>query len=153
MVVGPLIFMLFSIIELGVIFLLTATLDNATADTARTIRTGAVQTAGNSSATTIRDSICSKLGWLAATCHRDLSVDVRTYAQFNNPTAPNPINNGAWDESALTYNPGAAGEIVMVRAYYRWKLLTPFLNFGGMQKLGTGEKLVMSAATFRNEPF
>ena len=151
-VAAPLLFMLFSIIELAVVFMVTATLENATTDTARTIRTGAVQTAGGSSATTIRNTICSKLSWLQAQCQTNLSVDVRTYAQFNNPSAPDPVTNGVFDPTALAYSPGAQGSIVLVRAFYRWKLITPFLN-GGLQRLNGGVTMMTAAATFRNEPY
>lgn len=148
----PLFFMLFAIIELALVYLLSSTLENATSDAARTIRTGAVQTSGGGSATAIRNAICDKLGWLQAQCQSNLSVDVRTYSQFANPTAPNPINNGNFDNTALMYAPGQQGDIVMVRAYYRWKLLTPFLN-GGLQRLNNGVSLITAAATFRNEPY
>ncbi len=151
-VIAPLLFMLFSIIELALVFMVTSTLDNATSDTARTIRTGAVQTAGGSSATTLRNTICTKLGWLANQCQANLSVDVRTYTQFANPSQPNPINNGSFDSTQLTYAPGVQGDIVLVRAFYRWKLITPFLN-GGLQRLNNGVTLLTAAATFRNEPY
>ncbi len=47
-------------------------------------------------------------------------MDVRTYPQFNNPAAPSPITNGKFDKTALIYSPGAKGDIVLVRAFYRW---------------------------------
>jgi Flp pilus assembly protein TadG len=152
LVVFPLIFMLGAIMELALVFLVSSTLENATSDTARTIRTGAVQTAGGGSANSIRDAICAKLGWLQSQCSTNLSVDVRTYAQFSNPNAPNPINNGKFDSTALTYDAGAQGDIVLVRAFYRWTLLTPFLK-GGLQNLDGGVTMLTAATTFRNEPY
>jgi Flp pilus assembly protein TadG len=152
LVVAPLLFMLFAIIELALVFLVSSTLDNATTQTARTIRTGAVQTAGGSTATSIRNTICANLGWLQAQCQTNLSVDVRTFSQFTNPTIPDPVSNGVFNTGSLTYAPGAQGDIVLVRAFYRWKLITPFLN-GGLQRLNNGVTMLTASATFRNEPY
>lgn len=161
LVVAPLLFMIFAILELAIVFMVSSTLENATTDTARTIRTGAVQTAGGASKTTIRNAICARLGWLQAQCQTNLSVDVRTYAAFNNPTIPDPIvtttlPNGTttrtFDETRVAYNGGVQGDIVLVRAFYRWKLITPYLS-GGLERLDGGVTMLTSAATFRNEPY
>ena len=152
-VVTPLIFMLFSILELAAVFLVTATLDNATNDAARAIRTGATQTSGGGSATTLRDSICAKLGWLQSTCAANLTVDVRTYSQFSNQAAPSPVTNtNTFDPKVLAYSAGSQGDIVLVRAFYQWQLITPYL-YGGLQKLSGGKDLIIATATFRNEPY
>jgi Flp pilus assembly protein TadG len=152
LVIAPLLFMLFAIIELALVFMVSSTLDNATSDTARTIRTGVVQTSGGCTTTTFRNAICAKLGWLANQCQANLSVDVRTFSQFANPNAPNPVNNGVFDPTQLKCAPGVQGDIVLVRSFYRWKLLTPFLN-GGLQRLNNGVTMLTAAATFRNEPY
>ena len=130
-VAAPLFFMLFSILELAAVFLVTATLDNATTQAVRSIRTGATQTSGGGSASSLRDSICSDLGWLQSTCSANLSVDVRTYSQFSNQNAPSPITtSNNFDPTQLAYSTGKQGDIVLVRAFYQWKLLTPYL-YGG----------------------
>jgi Flp pilus assembly protein TadG len=136
------------------VFLVSATLENATSDTARTIRTGAVQTgaAANNTAAKVRDTICGKLGWLQSQCSTNLSVDVRTYTQFNNPNAPSPVTNGAFDSTKLTYDPGEQGDIVLVRAFYRWTLLTPFLK-NSLSNLNNGVTMITATSMFKNEPY
>ena len=148
----PLLFMLFSIVELGLVFMISTSLDNATTNAARTIRTGAVQTAGGATATTFRNAICTNMSWMGSQCQSNLSVDVRTYTQFANPNSPDPVTNNTFDQTALAFTPGAACNIVLVRAFYQWPLVTPFL-VGGLQKLSGGKALITAASTFRNEPY
>jgi len=151
LVAGPLFLMLCAVLELGFIFLLSATLDNATASIARTIRTGSI--GPNATADTFRDKICEGLGWLQGRCESELSVDVRTFANFSNMNPPNPVTeSGAFDKGQLVYQPGGPGDIVLVRAFYPWKLLTPYLS-GGLSRLDDGSALMTAATTFRNEPY
>jgi Flp pilus assembly protein TadG len=154
LVAAPLLFMLFSIIELALVFMVSSSLENATTEVARTIRTGAIQTAGGGSQTAFRNAICAKIGWMQASCQANLSVDVRTYAQFANQNAPDPVNSATktFNSGATTYSVGVQGDIVLVRAFYRWKLISPFLK-GGLERLSGGVTLLTAAATFKNEPY
>lgn len=148
----PLLFLLFSLLELALIFLISTTLENATYNAARTIRTGQMQTSGSSSAASLKSSICASLAWLGSQCTSKVDVDVRTYANFTNPTIPDPISNGTFNSAAVTWQPGTPGQIVLVRAFYRWTLVTPFLN-GGLQRLNGGVSVLQAASLFRNEPY
>lgn len=151
LVAGPLFLMLCAVLELGFVFLLSSTLDNATMEIARTVRTGRVDP--NATADTFRNQICDKLGWLQGRCQDDLSIDVRTFSGFSNMNPPNPVSSsGAFDKGQLAYQPGGPGDIVLVRAFYQWKLLTPYLN-GGLSRLDDGSALLTAATTFRNEPY
>jgi len=152
MVAAPLLFMLFAVMELALVFLVSSSLENATAEAARTIRTGAVQTAGGGSKDGFRNDVCGRLGWLQDQCQTNLSIDVRTYTQFANQNAPDPVSNQTWNEASTIFSVGEPGDIVLVRSFYRWKLITPFLN-GGLERLSGGVTLLTAAATFRNEPY
>jgi Flp pilus assembly protein TadG len=152
MVALPLLFLLFSLLELAIVFLISVTLENATYNAARTIRTGQMQTSGMASAASLKTAICSNLTWLGSSCSSRLEVDVRTYANFTNPTIPDPVSGGAFNAAALTFTPGNAGDIVLVRAFYKWPLLTPFLN-GGLQRLSGGITVLTAASLFKNEPY
>jgi Flp pilus assembly protein TadG len=139
------------IIEIGLIFIVSTTLENATSDTARMIRTGQLQTVGGATASTFATQICTELSWLGS-CASNLNVDVRTFSQFSAITAPQPIKNNAFDPTAMTFQMGGPGDIVVVHAYYQWSLFTPLMN-QGLQNLSGGKMLITSAATFRNEPY
>ena len=142
----PFLLLVFAIIELGLVFLVSLTLENAVYDVGRTIRTGEVQTAGRSAAT-FKSAICTEMSWLGSACSSALSVDVRTFAGFSasgaalNTAKP---NTPCWD-------PGGPGSIVLVRAYYNWPLVTPLLQTG--LQTSNGKRMVTAAAAFANEPY
>ena len=147
----PFITLLFGVLELGLIFMVQTTLENASYTVARQIRTGELQTAGGT-ASTFKTAMCNEMGWLGATCSSALNVDVRTFTQFSNVTAPSPVTSGAFDPSKTSFTPGNPGDIVLVRCFYTWTLFTPVLSTG-LQNLSGGKRLLTAAVTFRNEPY
>jgi hypothetical protein len=54
--------------------------------------------------------------------------------------------------TTFEYDPGDAGEIVVVRTFYEWPLHTNLLGLG-LANLSNGKRLIASATAFRNEPF
>ena len=152
MVALPLLMLLFSVLELAMIFLISTTLENATYNAARQIRTGSFQGGGSPTAASFKTAVCSSLSWLGSSCSSNVEVDVRTYASFTNPNIPDPVSNGTFNTGALSFTPGNAGDIVLVRAFYKWTLLTPFLN-GGLQRLNGGVSLITASSLFKNEPY
>ncbi|MGZ3298464.1 MAG: TadE/TadG family type IV pilus assembly protein [Asticcacaulis sp.] len=151
LIAAPLVFMICACIELGLVILVSVTLDNATDIASRGIRTG-VTNGTNSSAGTFKQSICDNMGWLAASCPSSLTIDVQTYTSFANVPLTDPVTGGKLVTAGLGYNPGSGSQIEMVRAYYDWPLFTPFLQ-AGLATLSNGDALISSKAVFRNEPF
>jgi len=147
----PFLGLLFGIVELGMIYLISTTLDDATMAAARQIRTGQLQTAG-ATASSFTTLICSDMSWLGSSCAANLSVDVRTFASFSSTDIPEPITNGQFQTTSLMFQTGGPGDIVLVRAFYPWTLVAPFLD-GAIANLGNGQMLIESATTFRNEPY
>ena len=152
LVATPFFLLLFGIIELAFIFLVSSSLENATAQAARTIRTGELQNGGAATATAFKAAVCAKFGWLQSDCTTNLSVDVRTYPTFASVTAPQVISNGTFNTGALTFAPGGPDDIVVVRTYYQWPLIAPMVS-QAMQQLNGGKALLTSTAAFRNEPY
>lgn len=147
----PFITLLFGVLELGIIFMVQTTLENAAYTVARKIRTGETQTAGGNAAS-FKTAMCTEMGWLGSTCSANLNVDVRTFTQFSSVTAPSMLTNGAFDSSKTTFTTGGPGDIVLVRCFYTWTLFTPVLS-SGLQNLSGGKRLLTAAVTFRNEPY
>ena len=59
-----------------------------------------------------------------------------------------------WEEEnagQTTFDTGGPSQIVLVRAYYPWKLYVPLAS-GALDKTG-GKTLLTSITTFRNEPY
>ena len=140
------------IIEIGMIYVVATTLEDATNSAAREIRTGQLQTQGNATAVSFVGTICGQLGWLGPACNSNLNVDVRTFSSFSSVSAPQPVKNGKFDPTALTFSTGGPGDIVVVRAYYQWALFTPMMN-QVLDTVSGGKTLITAAATFRNEPY
>lgn len=152
LIATPFIFMLMSVFDLGLIYMAQVSLDSATAQTARTIRTGQLQKAGGATASTFASSVCSNMTWAGTNCSSNLSVNVQVFTSFSNASSPNPVTNGQFSSANLTFNAGNAGDIVLVTAYYQWTPLTPFLS-QGLKLLNNGATLLTSSAAFRNEPY
>lgn len=143
----PFILMVFAIIELGLVFLVSLTLESAVTDVGRTIRTGQVQTSGGTAAT-FKTAVCAKMNWLGTQCSTNLALDVRTFSDY--ATSNTSASTGTVP-TTMNWNPGAAGSIVLIRAYYTWPLITPLLNTG-LQN-ASGKRIIYAATAFTNEPY
>ncbi len=150
----PFFALLLGIIEIGMIYLISTTLEDATGNAARLIRTGSLQTqATTETASAFQAAICNKLSWLGSQCTSKLEVDVRTFAQFQSVSLPSPVANGKLQpQSQLQFTMGGPGDIVLVRAYYPWTLIAPALD-GMTSQTSGGQLLITATATFRNEPY
>ena len=89
----PFCVLLFSILELAIIFFITAALDHGTAQAARQIRTGELQASETSKTAQLkafRDRICEEMAGLAD-CDTRLRVDLVSDVSFTTATLP-PVN-------------------------------------------------------------
>jgi Flp pilus assembly protein TadG len=145
----PFFALLFAILELGLVFMVSTNLESATDQAARQIRTGEVQTAGGTAAT-FKTAICAQM--VVSDCASNLKIDVRTFDQFADVDTSDPVKDGKFDDTKLRFAPGGPEDIVLVRAYYQWTLITPMLNTA-MQSLANGKRLISATATFQNEPY
>jgi Flp pilus assembly protein TadG len=149
---APFIALLFALLELGMVFMVSTTLEAATDEVSRQIRTGQVQTNGGD-ANTIKTAICNQMSWLGGNCAASLNLDVRTFTSFAAQGAPpNPVPGGAVKPGNFCWDPGGAGSVVLVRAYYTWTLVVPVLN-AGLVNAGGNKRLITSAVSFKNEPY
>ena len=156
LVATPFLALLMGIVELALAFTASVALDNAVQAASREIRTGELQSPSGASAQEVsrlafRDAICDGMGFMEADCKSNLYVDVSTIDQFSNIALSDPVQNGKFDPGALNFQTGSASSIVLVRAYYRWKLFAPLMN-QALVKLND-ETLLTSVTTFRNEPY
>ena len=149
MVALPFCLMMFAILELGLVFVTDAVLENATIETGRLVRTGQAREAGMTAAQ-FKDGVCARMSVLAADCPNRLTVDVRIIPQFNT-APPDPMASGKFDATNLTYTNGQPGNLVLVRVWYRQPLLTPFMA-QGLSRLNDGTVRMTSTTAFRNEP-
>ena len=150
MIAAPFFFLLFAMIEIAAVFLTGTVLENAVLEASRQIRTGQAQSGGMSQAG-FRQEVCDRIG-VVGSCDR-LEIDVKVFQDFGDVDQSSPIDEGGeMDTSDFGWDPGDAGDIVLVRVFYRWSLLTP--NFGGaLSNMKDNQRLISAATVFRNEPF
>ncbi len=143
--IAPLLFLsLFSLVEIGMLGMMASGLDNAVDNAARMIRTGRGD--GPTSAPAFETVICDKLGGNATDCRSRLTVSVQKFTGFADANAVvSAAPNGS-------FNKGTAGDIVIVKADYKWPLMTPFIATA-YNRSGPMEITLASRVAFKNEPF
>ncbi|MCW2306511.1 TadE/TadG family type IV pilus assembly protein [Rhodobium gokarnense] len=153
----PLLFMIF---EVAFTIFANQLLDNAVSDTARLIRTGQAQQQSFSKAK-FKEEVCGQLTAMFD-CDNFLHIDVRTFDNFTSANeASSPVEEVTdeegetkreIDEGKMAYDQGGARDIVVVRAYYEWPMISPMSSLI-FSDLSNGRRLLASVAAFRNEPF
>lgn len=151
MVAIPFFLMIFSILELGVVFVLDSVLETATMESGRLIRTGQAEARGFDKAK-FKTELCSRMVLFKSDCTNRATVDVRVIPAFSRPDATDPIANGGVDDTKTTYDGGKPGNIILVRVWYVHPLATPFVS-QGVSRVGAGKVLLMTATAFQNEPW
>lgn len=154
LVVFPFFLLLFGLAEISMIGFAQTSLNNAVSQTARQIRTGQAQN-GGMSAGQIETRLCAELNkFMMMDCAGNLFLDVDRFDSFTNASnnAANPIQDGEFQATGFGYQPGGASDIVVVRAYYRWKVMTPLFQ-PIFSNVSNGERIMVATMMFRNEPF
>jgi Flp pilus assembly protein TadG len=154
-------------IEAGIIFFAQSSLQNAVNDAARLVRTGqgACFTKDSSNkcqpmtADQFRAQVCDEVSALLKNCtadangNSDLQFDVTAYPSgFTAATNSSPLDGQKDLPNLTTFNIGNACDVVLVRAFYRWPVFTPMLNFF-LANMSGNKHLLATAAAFRNEPY
>ncbi|MBX3486211.1 TadE/TadG family type IV pilus assembly protein [Phenylobacterium sp.] len=143
--VAPLLFFsLFSLIEIGMLGMMSSALDNAVVESARRIRTG--RDDGPTSAASFKNQICDNMGGAVGSCLSRLTVSVQRFPKFYD------ANQVAAAQPAGEFNKGGPGDIVLVKANYRWPLMTPFLATA-FNRDGPMQVTIASRTAFKNEPY
>jgi hypothetical protein len=81
-------------------------------------------------------------------------IDVQSPASFSAANTSTPtltFNANGSVTNTWQYNPGAAGQIVVVRVMYQWPVFLGPLGFN-LSNLSNGNRLIMASAAFQNEP-
>lgn len=145
---------LFGIIETGVIFFAQSTLQNAADDAARLVRTGQAQSNGMTRTQYVQQ-ICSEMSGLisTSTCDSNMQVDMQSFTDFSNANYNNVANqNGSLNNNQMQYLTGGSCDVVLVRAFYPWSIMTPLLA-PLLANMPNGQYLLTASVAFRNEPY
>ena len=160
----PFFLLIFATIEAVIAFAGEQLLENAVDTMARQVRTGQVK---NLSEEQFRTKFCAEISLMISCAAKEdpndqkLYLDVREFATF--AAIPNYIPKQSADQfsdldsSDFDYTPGGPKSINIVRAYYRWEVMTdivrPFIT--NIRKDGEMPRdyLMVATAAFRNENF
>lgn len=151
LIAAPFFLMIFGLLEICLIFIMSSILDHAVTEASRPLRTGEVQNAamdGNA----FRNTICDELMGLLD-CNQRLHIDVRTIAGFGGAPSGPPLDaDNNLDDSGFGFTPGGPSEIVAVRVFYEWDLITPIMSIP-LRNMSGNRHLLQASTVFRNEPF
>ncbi len=150
MIALPFFFLVFAVMQLGLLFLIDAILESATLQAGRLIRTGEAATR-NLSAGEFKTELCSRMSVFSSECSSRATVEVREIAQFRNQTLPDPVVNGELPASP-PYTNGTTSSLILIRVWYKHPLIAPKM-FQSLSRLSSGETLLSATTAFRSEPY
>ena len=146
MVAAPFLLLMFAILETAFVFFAGQTLETAVADSSRLIMTGQAQQQGFNQAA-FKNAVCSRIFGLFD-CTNGVKIDVKTFPSFAAIDLAPPLDAGGNFQDNMGYQPGGAGDIVVVRLFYKWPIYVSLL-----QNMSGNQRLLIATAAFRNEPF
>ena len=155
--VAPVFFLLLlAVIENGVIYFAGSTLQYATDNAARFVRTGqasALTGSASQQQAAFRQRICNDIGPVLQ-CNANLQVDLQAYPSgYGGASFTNPLDgSGNLNPSLNNYNTGVACNVVLLRVFYTWNIITPLLS-PFLTNMATGKHLITATSAFRNEPY
>lgn len=153
----PFMALLFSIVELAVVFFISSTLTHAMNEAARDIRTGEFQaTCGG--AEQFKAAICDNFNVLGNCANLRVDVVTSPSGRFQPnllpppPAVEDPANPGNPQVPPDQYMSTGARSVVVVRAQYYHPLAFPG-QFTRLSNQPGNNRLLTSSTAFRNEPF
>lgn len=150
----PFFLMLLGLIEISLYFASGVVLEGSANDAARTVRTGQAQLSSNPE-NIFKTALCGKIGILIKCNDVQYEVIHITGDQFSSANAaayqPKYDANGRLIPSG--FSTGNSNDVVLIRAYYQYHFLTPFL---GAMITGSASKdwsPIMSTVVVKAEPY
>lgn len=144
LLVPILVFVIVATLQLGIMGITMAALNNAVLDASRQIRTGRED--GPTSLGQFKTLVCNEFALDAGDCGQRLSVNVLQVIRFAD------LQDRIDDEMIEAFDKGEPGDIILVRVNYRMPLIVPVL---APRHAGRGafEVNLDSRTTFKNEPY
>jgi Flp pilus assembly protein TadG len=158
----PFLALIAGLIQTFLIFFAQSVLENAVRASARQIMTGQVQTADSglsttAAATAFLNTVCANANVLfscSTSNSNGLMVDVQVASQWSSANTAMPVltyNSSGIVNNAWQFNPGNAGDIVVVRVMYLWPSFFGPIAYTTANQ-ANGGRLIMASAAFQNEP-
>jgi Flp pilus assembly protein TadG len=158
LVAAPFLGLLVALFQTALVFFASRVLDEITEEASRYILTGQAQTA-NVTQAGFSTYLCTSSNTAALVSAlfncANIMINVQTYASFGSSSCTSPTltyNAQGTVTNTWSYNPGGPNDIVVVQVMYQWPVMLGPLGFN-LSNLANGDRLLMSCAVFKNEPY
>jgi len=150
----PFSLLVFAILESCVAFAAQQVLANTADKVARELRTGQY-TPATLAPGQIRSMLCTPIQIMVPTGCPNLIIDLEQYQTFADAAQVRiKYANGDLDTSGFKIDPGGTGTKNMLRVFYEWPIMTPFMSaVMGNPNLPEGRTLLFASVTWQNEPY
>lgn len=151
LVAAPFLALIIALIQTFLVFFAQQTLETIVRQSARLVRTGQVQSAQMTQAA-FKQKVCDQIVILF-NCN-GLMVDMQVATSWTSANTGMPtltFDGSGKVTNTWQYDPGDAGDIVVLRVMYVWPVMLGPLGFN-LSNLSDGNRLIMSSAAFQNEP-
>lgn len=151
LVAAPFLALIIALVQTFMVFFAQQMLESVVRQSARLVMTGQVQSAQMSQAV-FKQKVCDQIVILFNCNSLMVDMQVATSWTSANTGMPSLTYDGSGKVSnSWQYNPGNAGDIVVLRVMYEWPVVLGPLGFN-LSNLSNGNRLIMSSAAFQNEP-
>ena len=151
MIAAPFFFLIFGLMEVCFLFIMSTMMEHSVSEASRQIRTGQAQE-NSMTASQFRSLVCTNL-YGVLNCDNRLHIDVQALNSFGGASMDMPLDSDKkFDGTGMGFNPGGPNEIVAVRAFYEWSLITPVMS-APLANMAGSKHLIQANNVFRNEPF
>src|SRR5580700_6616657 len=155
LVAAPFLALLVAILQSALVFFASRVLDEVTEEASRYIMTGQAQQGGVSQAG-FKTYVCtgsntSALVSALFTCS-NIMINVQNYTDFASASTTSLTFNNGNVSNTWSYNTGNPGDIIVVQVMYQWPVVLGPLSMN-LSNLSNGNRLIVSTAAFKNEPY
>ncbi|MBX2834821.1 MAG: pilus assembly protein [Micavibrio sp.] len=145
----PYLMVILAIIELAIMYTSASLLEGATQSAARMIRTGQLQQSAADPQVQFRDKLCD-YATVLIDCNK-ITVEVIPIVNFTSYEDFDPEYDEDGNLISQGFDVGSSNDKILVRASYRYRLMTPFI--GEILSGNTGYRLFMSTIVLQTEPY
>jgi Flp pilus assembly protein TadG len=151
LVAVPFLALLVALIQTFLVFFAQELLESVVQQSSRLILTGQVQSQ-QMTQSVFQQAVCNQVVILFNCSGLMVDVQVANTWSSARPSAPTLTFNAQGQvTNTWQFNPGNAGDIVIVRVMYQWPVFLGPLGFN-LSNLSNGNRLIMASAAFQNEP-
>jgi Flp pilus assembly protein TadG len=151
LVAAPFLALIIALLQTFLVFFAQELLESVVRQSARLVMTGQVQSQ-NMSQTTFKQNVCNQIRIFFNCGGMMVDLQVANSWSSANTAMPTLTFDGKGNVTNVwQFNPGVAGDIVVLRVMYVWPVMLGPLGFN-LSNLSSGNRLIMGSAAFQNEP-